>query len=380
MILSGHTIFRSAMLLWIGALCCLCLPAWTQVPSEVNLIPNAGFEDYHQIPRGWYYSGDDFSRAVKHWSSATAASPDYYHPGVQIPQSWADKGFGQATPRSGEALVGITTYGCEGGKPHCREYIQVLLKEPLVYGQLYEFSFWVKKLPRSGACDNLGVAFSYKRMEEKTTSLLPLKPAWSCPVTIGAWVDRWQRVVDTIRGTGEQQYIILGNFHSDAETTFLPARKESTGYCYYYLDDVALVKLPPFLNAPVRVMDLSTLEPKPGMVVRLQSVHFHWDETTMLPGSSVDLDKLLELMRRYPDMVVAIVGHTDNEGGDEYNLALSERRALAVADYLYDRGIDHSRLRWKGMGERQPAASNDTPEGRQINRRVEFHILSVDRQ
>lgn len=355
----------------------VCLLLIGQVPDEVNLVPNPGFEAYHKIPNGWFYSGDDFSKAVKHWSSATASSPDYYHPKVIVPPSWAGKGFGKAKPRSGDAMVGMTVYGCEGGKPHCREYIQVRLKEPLVYGQLYEISFWVKKLTRAGACDNLGVAFSYKRHEEKTTSLLPLKPAWTCSVTIGAWVDHWQRLVDTIRGTGEQQYLILGNFHADEETTFAPARKDGLGYCYYYIDDVALVKIQPILAPPVKVSDISKLEPREGMVVRLQSVHFQWDETIMLPGSTDELDRLFTLMQHYPTMVVAIVGHTDSEGDDDYNQSLSERRALTVADYLYARGISPDRLRWKGMGESQPAASNDTSEGRQINRRVEFHILSM---
>jgi outer membrane protein OmpA-like peptidoglycan-associated protein len=72
---------------------------------------------------------------------------------------------------------------------------------------------------------------------------------------------------------------------------------------------------------------------------------------------------------------VEISGHTDNVGGDEYNQKLSENRAKAVVEYLAGKGISRDRLIYTGYGKQQPIATNDSPEGRQENRRTEFKII-----
>jgi outer membrane protein OmpA-like peptidoglycan-associated protein len=76
-----------------------------------------------------------------------------------------------------------------------------------------------------------------------------------------------------------------------------------------------------------------------------------------------------------PTLRIEISGHTDNVGSKSYNKKLSEKRAKAVVDYLVDKGIDKSRLAFAGYGFAQPIASNDTPLGRQKNRRTEFKVL-----
>lgn len=84
------------------------------------------------------------------------------------------------------------------------------------------------------------------------------------------------------------------------------------------------------------------------------------------------LDKVVALMDRFTQPVVEISGHTDSDGNDDANLALSDLRAAAVRQYLIDAGIDGERIRSVGLGETEPFASNDTPEGRAQNRRVEL--------
>jgi outer membrane protein OmpA-like peptidoglycan-associated protein len=74
-------------------------------------------------------------------------------------------------------------------------------------------------------------------------------------------------------------------------------------------------------------------------------------------------------------MKIEINGHTDNIGSDQYNLNLSEKRANSVTDYLVENGIANQRLVAKGYGETMPKATNETEEGRQVNRRVEFAII-----
>lgn len=83
-------------------------------------------------------------------------------------------------------------------------------------------------------------------------------------------------------------------------------------------------------------------------------------------------------MQDNPSLAIEICGHTDNTGEDEYNQALSEKRAKSVSDFLTQRGINASRTRFKGCGSTQPVATNSTASGRQLNRRVEFIILASE--
>ena len=75
-------------------------------------------------------------------------------------------------------------------------------------------------------------------------------------------------------------------------------------------------------------------------------------------------------------MVIRINGHTDKLGGHDYNIGLSNRRSKAVADYLIQHGVLPNRVTYKGYGSTSPIADNDTIEGRQLNRRVEFEVIS----
>lgn len=86
------------------------------------------------------------------------------------------------------------------------------------------------------------------------------------------------------------------------------------------------------------------------------------------------LNAVTQVLRKYPDTVLEVVGHTDSVGSDEYNLSLSERRANAVANYLIQNGVSPDRLDVFGAGEKQPVATNATELGRSLNRRVELNI------
>lgn len=83
---------------------------------------------------------------------------------------------------------------------------------------------------------------------------------------------------------------------------------------------------------------------------------------------------LLNIMKNFPNTKFDIHGHTDNTGDDAMNLDLSKRRAASVKKYFMDKSIDGSRLFPEGYGETKPITTNDTPEGRQQNRRVEIKL------
>lgn len=104
---------------------------------------------------------------------------------------------------------------------------------------------------------------------------------------------------------------------------------------------------------------------------------FDFDSAALRTESQQTLRDLATNFQRYPDETISVEGHADNVGSAEYNQNLSERRASSVKDYLSAQGVAGSRVTATGYGETRPKASNDTPEGRQLNRRVEIHIIAT---
>jgi outer membrane protein OmpA-like peptidoglycan-associated protein len=109
----------------------------------------------------------------------------------------------------------------------------------------------------------------------------------------------------------------------------------------------------------------------------LRNIYYDFDKAELKPESITELKKLLKMLRENPSMKVEIGSHTDNKGSNEYNIALSKRRAQSVVNWLVKNGIDKSRLASRGYGEDVPIASNDDEEeGRELNRRTEFEVIS----
>ncbi len=121
--------------------------------------------------------------------------------------------------------------------------------------------------------------------------------------------------------------------------------------------------------------DLYLVPVEVGSRVTINNIFFDFDKATLRNESYPELNRLLEFMNNYPNMRINILGHTDNIGAEAYNQQLSERRAEAVARFLRVNGINTDRLIVEGKGESAPVATNETEQGRQQNRRVEFEII-----
>jgi len=104
---------------------------------------------------------------------------------------------------------------------------------------------------------------------------------------------------------------------------------------------------------------------------------FDYDSASLRSESRSTLNDLANNFKQYPDEVFDVQGHTDSTGTSEYNMGLSQRRADSVRSYLSQSGVPINRINAVGYGETKPKSSNDTPEGRQLNRRVEIHIRST---
>ena len=122
---------------------------------------------------------------------------------------------------------------------------------------------------------------------------------------------------------------------------------------------------------------LSTRDTARGLIANMSDVLFKTGSSELLPGARERLAKVSGIVLAYPSLHLQVEGHTDSVGGDEYNQQLSEKRAASVRDYLVQQGIAPDSIEARGFGKTEPIASNETPEGRQQNRRVEL-VLSGD--
>jgi len=118
-----------------------------------------------------------------------------------------------------------------------------------------------------------------------------------------------------------------------------------------------------------------------GQVFRLNNVFFDFDKYSLRPESFMELNRVVDFLNEYPNIEIEMSAHTDSKGTDSYNLTLSDNRARSVVEYILSKGIAPGRIVSKGYGETKPVAENanadgsDNPEGRQLNRRVEFTIM-----
>jgi outer membrane protein OmpA-like peptidoglycan-associated protein len=119
---------------------------------------------------------------------------------------------------------------------------------------------------------------------------------------------------------------------------------------------------------------LQTRDSARGLIVNMSDVLFDTGSYTLKPGAREKLAKISGILLAHPGLTLEIEGHTDSVGADAFNQQLSERRADAVRDFLAEQGVPASSIAARGFGKTQPVASNDTPEGRQRNRRVELVV------
>lgn len=179
-----------------------------------------------------------------------------------------------------------------------------------------------------------------------------------------------------------EKNVILASFKSNAATgkylVTLPSGKnygiavQREGYLFHSEN----FNLPADADYQEITKDIPLKKIEIGNAIVLKNIFFDFDKATLRPESFNELDRLVQLLTENPTIKVEISAHTDSKGSDDYNMKLSQRRAESVVNYLISKGITSDRLVAKGYGETKPIDTNDTEEGRQNNRRVEFKILS----
>lgn len=141
-------------------------------------------------------------------------------------------------------------------------------------------------------------------------------------------------------------------------------------YSQFYINDT--------LSKNSKIQHAINLEPiQPGAVIVLQNIFFALDSYELLSESEKDLEEILTIFNQNPGIVIEISGYTDTTGTDDYNLILSQKRAESVMTYLINHKINSDQLKAKGYGRFNPIATNETEEGRSLNRRTEMKVIRL---
>ena len=180
-------------------------------------------------------------------------------------------------------------------------------------------------------------------------------------------IQNGELVIESVSSPGEGEFLIP-----------LPSGRNyalnvsKTGYLFYsghFAFEAIYERTDPF------VKDVPLQPLRAGYKIVLKNIFFEFDKSELKPESKVELERILDFLQKNPAVRIQLNGHTDNIGTEEYNSYLSERRALAVIDWLIYNGVNSSRLKHRGFGASIPVAGNETPEGRALNRRTEMQII-----
>jgi len=357
-----------------------------------NLIINPSFEDHNVCernvkcsPKGWY--------STLHSSVTSYTSTKNAH--------------------SGKWVLGVYLLDSKSDK---RSYVQTPLKCELKEGEPYFFEMYIKA--RKYASNIIGVYFSPVVIDTNTRKALNFRAQIKTPEKEMLYDKRedWIKVEGTYTAKGGERFLVIGNFEEGQENKLKKIGKKMKGpKSFYYIDDVSLTSLnnlplcdadsfisqlyldslrhpySPFIFNKQKIVGYKEKEVSSsldsssaidinskydiGQTFVLKNVLFETAKSRLLPASHLELDKLINLLKKYPAMIIEISGHTDNMGTVEYNLQLSKDRAQSVVDYLIKAGIKKERLYYLGYGSERPISNNENETGRQLNRRVEFKIL-----
>ena len=335
-----------------------------------NLISNPSFEEINEITTRWSGTFSAFNRRIKYWDSPTQGSPDIlfinYLDKMTPKRPKVD--LSHHTPRTGKFMIGLKTYGCETNTLHCKEYVQIKLKEQLTRGEKYFFEYWVCPISTSVKVNSFGLALSTERMKDiNQTGLIDISPISMEKKLIEGDSAKWYRISGTFESDDNYEYLIIGNFGPDESIEF---KKEKNGleYGYYLLDDVLLKALhqKPFQEIFQEI--------KVNENIVLENILFEFDKATIIETSKPELDKLAKFLISNHQYSIDIMGHTDTKGSTEHNLKLSQKRANSIKQYLTEKGVNNDRIYAIGLGSKHPIVPNTSEKNRKINRRVEIKI------
>lgn len=342
-----------------------------------NLIIDSSFEFYDNCP-----NNDANSRLseLKYWYSPTMGTPDYYNKcaGKVAFGGVPENGFGTQKPKNGSGFIGLIL-------AESPEYAQCQLKSPLVKGQKYCITLYANCPDVYNiSIDRISVALTNYKMTSDGFFVF-LDPSETNVVNLFSKdsfiIDKlnWVKLCGNYEALGGEEFLTIGRFRNSGQRSYRPPPMYGNGVesIYYYIDDISILKLDNRLCDYRIIKNTDKLIPVIGKTTILKNIFFETDKSKLLTQSFQELDTLINFLKINLKTKIQIDGHTDNSGNENHNLLLSNERAKSVANYLILKGIDYSRISYKGYGSSKPVESNKTESGRLRNRRVEFKIIGL---
>lgn len=334
--------------------------------SSQNLASDGSFENYKRCPQNLIGQTSEFM--LKEWTIPTQGTTDYFNRCSKIKNaaSVPDNQVGHQEALTGNGYIGLR-YRKSGDYS---EYIQSELSETLLGGEEYYVEFWISLAEFSTyGRSQLGAYFSAIPINNKTIKSFDFIPQIKTENFI-IDTENWVKISGTFKAQGGEKYITIGGFGHN-KNNFIKIEKKQLNEAYYYLDDVLVERVK---KDTVQTKQFASELNKP---IILKNITFEFGKSKLKESSFAELNKLIVELQANPNYQITLSGYTDNVGQEEDNLKLSQARAKAVAEYLTSKGIAPIRITYKGYGSKQPITTNETEQGREQNRRVEF-ILTQD--
>lgn len=351
----------------------LISPIVVSAQSE-NLVPNPSFEKYKTLP-------DDISQARKclvDWLIPNEiGAGDYFHDGCSTKKAGTRKNyFGKQAPRTGSAYIGL----CVTNK--FREYVQIKLKSTLIAGRDYKIVVYISCADKRGlsTVDEFNMLFSSQSFKVPNNEDLLIVPKVKFIGTFNN-TEEWIELSAVYTATGTESYITFGSF-SYVENGIKHGQITGvSNYAHYYIDDVSLTLMEQPENEEKNLAEPEKHTPEAfpnysaNQTYVFDKLLFESGKSVLLDTNYPDLDALVHYLKTHNELKIKITGHTDNVGSASFNKKLSYDRANTVKLYLIEKGISENTISVEGKGDTEPRMSNETEEGRKINRRVEIMIL-----
>jgi outer membrane protein OmpA-like peptidoglycan-associated protein len=345
----------------------------TQIKKDtiLNLVPNFSFEKFSECPDGCSIIPKSYF--VDDWIMATLGTPDYFNACSNksgVPNNWVGKLYAKSGNGYAGLIAGMYING-NGNLEEKREYIEASLKSKLIKDIFYYLGFSTSLAGNSPvAINGLGMFLSDTLVDiVKSIEHLPFTPQLlNRENKIISEQHKWTELGTIYKAKGNEQFIIIGNFQPDDETSMKPVNSRGSLNCSYYLiDDVFVLPLADIQNLQT-IRNNKPKEKKAEVVI----INFGFDSFLINDFNKLRLDSLkLEILNNNIS-TIEISGFTDNIGSENYNLGLSEKRANTVAVYL--KSFGGNKIIIKGFGKKNPVADNTSEKSRGLNRRVEIRL------
>jgi OOP family OmpA-OmpF porin len=358
------------------------------IVAQDNLIVNGDFEDLQANVN--LKTTFKPSQILVGWREVAAGEVGYMHPqcGIYKP---TQSPLGVQAPQSGQAYVFAKVAGVPFGQygDINRYYLQTKLKTPLKANETYKLVFYVSFSDVvKVAIENIDVFFFDKPIQKmgdapktlykpeessrgNALDLLEMKASTKLKNKLGIITDSegWVAIEHEFTAKGGEEFMVVGNFEIEGrlQKELFTDRKQQWNWqdSYYFFDNFSLVATNLSNNSSQTIAQFAQ-----NNEVELQDVLFETNKATLHTTKVPQLDTLATVLAQNPSVEIMIEGHTDNQGDSLHNLQLSLERAIAVKDYLIQKGISPTRIKTVGFGSTIAILPNTTAKGRQRNRRV----------